>query len=150
MKEIKRMRNTSKRLQIFQSFQLAADHIARQVYSLLTRHKLTVSQFGVLQAIYREGPLHQIRLAEHIAKTTGNLTTVVDNLEKRDLVKRVREQKDRRYFKVELTPGGKKLIGKVYPAHVKRVQQVLEKLTDEEQEALKTLCAKLLAAGKDA
>lgn len=144
MKQRKRTRKTSTGWQSFESLQVATDHISSEVYSLLARHKLTVSQFGILKALHVDGPMHQINLAEQIAKTTGNITTVIDNLEKRDLVKRVRELKDRRYFKVELTPAGKKLIRKVYPAYVKRVELVMGKLTDEQQEALKTLCVKLL------
>jgi len=149
MKHHKQMKRISTGWQSFKSLQLATDHISTEIYTHLTRHKLTVSQFGVLQALHTEGPMHQISLAAQIAKTTGNLTTVIDNLEKRDLVKRVREQKDRRYFKVELTPEGKKLIRKVYPAHVKRVEQVMEKLTGEEQEALRKLCTKLLESGHE-
>mgnify|MGYP001068833497 CR=1 FL=1 len=82
-------------------------------------------------------------LAEQILKTTGNITTVIDNLEKHELVQRVREVKDRRYFQVILTPEGEKLIRKIFPSHVKRVQQVMDLLTPEEQETLRVLCLKL-------
>ena len=149
MKHHQRKKKISSGWQSFKSLQLATDRISTEIYTHLARHKLTVSQFGVLQVLHTDGPMYQISLAARIAKTTGNLTTVIDNLEKRDLVKRVREQKDRRYFKVELTPEGKKLIRKVYPAHVKRVEQVMEKLTGEEQESLRALCTKLLESGHE-
>jgi MarR family 2-MHQ and catechol resistance regulon transcriptional repressor len=87
--------------------------------------------------------MYQIALARHIGKTTGNLTTVIDNLEKRGLVRRVREQRDRRYYKVEPTPEGRKLIRKAYPAHVRQVERVMGKLTAGEQDMLSTLCTRL-------
>ncbi|MDD3618924.1 MAG: MarR family transcriptional regulator [Desulfobulbaceae bacterium] len=102
-----------------------------------------MSQFSVLQALHTEGSMYQIALARHIGKTTGNLTTVIDNLEKRGLVRRVREQRDRRYYKVEPTPEGRKLIRKAYPAHVRQVERVMGKLTAGEQDMLSTLCTRL-------
>jgi MarR family 2-MHQ and catechol resistance regulon transcriptional repressor len=76
-------------------------------------------------------------------KTTGNITTVIDNLEKNGLVERIRGEKDRRYFEIILTPDGGKLIKKIYPAHLKQVENVLSKITDEEQAELVRICGKL-------
>ena len=51
---------------------------------------LTISQFGVLEALYHKGPLCQRDIAAKILKSTGNITMVIDNLEKRELVRRER------------------------------------------------------------
>ena len=67
---------------------------------------LTESQFGVLEALLHLGPLHQRELAEKILRTNGNVTLVVDHLEKRGLVRRERGSADRRYIKVHLTDAG--------------------------------------------
>jgi len=144
MKPHRRTKKVSLGLQSFVSLQTAADRVSSDVYTRLTRYRLTMSQFSVLQALHTEGPMYQIALARHIGKTTGNLTTVIDNLEKRGLVKRVREKRDRRYYKVEPTPEGRKLIRKAYPAHIRQVERVMAKLTAEEQNMLSTLCTRLL------
>ena len=49
----------------------------------LQRADLTPSQFGVLEALYHLGPMHQCDLGERILKSSGNMTLVIDNLEKR-------------------------------------------------------------------
>lgn len=143
MKQQKKSKKESLEMSAFNALQRCTSIVSGEVHKILGPHNLTVSQFGVLEALYVYGPMYQRDLAEQILKTTGNITTVIDNLEKRDLVKRVREVKDRRYFQVVLTPEGDKLIRKIFPLHVKRVQQVLDLLAPEEQEEFKRLCLKL-------
>jgi MarR family transcriptional regulator, 2-MHQ and catechol-resistance regulon repressor len=47
---------------------------------------LTISQFGVLEVLYHLGPQCQGALSQKLLKSTGNMTLVLDNLEKRKLV----------------------------------------------------------------
>lgn len=143
MKQQKKTKKETLEMTSFSALQRSASIVSGEVHKILGPQNLTVSQFGVLEALYVYGPMYQRDLAEQILKTTGNITTVIDNLEKHELVQRVREVKDRRYFQVVLTPEGEKLIRKIFPSHVKRVQQVMDLLTPEEQETLKVLCQKL-------
>ena len=82
----------------------------------------------------------QKQLSDKILKSTANITTVIDNLEKRALVKRIRQETDRRYITVELTEKGKKLIQDIFPEHVKYINEELSILSAEEKLKLKTLC----------
>lgn len=143
MKQQKRTKKDSLALLSFTALLRSANIISNEVHKNLGANNLTVSQFGILEALHKIGPMYQRDLAAQILKTTGNITTVIDNLEKRELVQRIREMKDRRYFQVVLTPEGAKLIKKIYPAHIRRVDQVMDKLTKNEQEELKQLCDKL-------
>lgn len=143
MKQQKRTKKGSMAVTAFASLQRCANIISNEAHKTLGTHNLTVSQFGVLEALHKLGPMYQRDLAEQILKTTGNITTVIDNLEKRKLVKRVREMKDRRYFQIVLTPEGAKLIKKLYPAHVKRIEKIMGNLLKGEQDELKRLCTKL-------
>lgn len=143
MKQQKRSKKDSLALLSFSALLRSANIISSEVHKNLGANNLTVSQFGILEALHKIGPMYQRDLAVQILKTTGNITTVIDNLEKRELVQRIREMKDRRYFQVVLTPEGAKLIKRIYPTHVKRVDQVMDKLTKAEQEELKQLCEKL-------
>lgn len=130
-------------IQAFTSLQRATNKISGDIFNTLHRNNLTVSQFGVLEALSKHGSLYQRDLAEQIMKTTGNITTVVDNLEKSGLVERIRDTRDRRYFEIVLTQAGSKLIKKIYPAHVKQVEKVLSRITEEEQAELLRICRKL-------
>jgi MarR family 2-MHQ and catechol resistance regulon transcriptional repressor len=104
---------------------------------------LSYSQFAVLEALYHVGPLHLGELARRILKSSGNLTLVIDNLEKRGLVKREQQGNDKRFFLATITPAGRKLIAKIFPNHARQIVQVMARLTFTEQEELARLCRKL-------
>lgn len=118
----------------------AAGSVSARVESHLSGIGLTVSQFGVLEALYHLGPLFQKDLASKILKSTGNITMVVDNLEKRGLVARARDEQDRRHFLVSITVEGKKLIRGFFPGHVARIVREMGALTAAEQDELGRLC----------
>lgn len=104
---------------------------------------LTTSQFGVLEALYHLGPMCQGELSQKMLKSTGNMTLVIDNLEKHGLVQRVRSEQDRRMISIVLTQAGKSLIEEIFPRHVAAVVEEMSVLTAEEQEMLGHLLRKL-------
>lgn len=104
---------------------------------------LTVSQFGVLEALYHLGPMCQGELSQKLLKSTGNMTMVIDNLEKRNLVRRERSLEDRRMIKIVLTPTGSELIERIFPQQVAAIVQELSVLSSQEQAELSELSKKL-------
>ncbi len=137
-------------LDLFIKLTRAADSVNIRINAHLADHLLTVSQFGVLEALYHLGPLHQNELAEKILKSTGNMTLVIDNLVKRGLVERCRDDHDRRYVTVHLTENGRSLIQAIFPGHVATVLQEMSVLTAAEQVELAALCRKLGLGGSQA
>lgn len=109
----------------------------------LAAHTLTISQFGVLEALHHLGPLSQRQLADKILRSSGNLTMVIDNLERDGLVGRERDKKDRRVMTVSLTEKGQALIASLMPRHVQNVLGVFAALTPEELTQLAALSKKL-------
>lgn len=90
----------------------AADTINSAVNLSLSKFGLTESQFNVLDALYHLGPLSQKELGYKLLKSGGNITMVIDNLEKDAYVERRRGTEDRRIFFVHLTKeGGGKVRG---------------------------------------
>jgi MarR family 2-MHQ and catechol resistance regulon transcriptional repressor len=104
---------------------------------------LTESQLAVLEALYHLGPLQQGELCRKILRSGSNVTTVVDNLERDRLVRRVRGEEDRRVQVVHLTDRGRSLIARAFPVHAGRVTLVMGVLSREEQRELGRLCRKL-------
>jgi MarR family 2-MHQ and catechol resistance regulon transcriptional repressor len=121
----------------------ATESLSARLNRFLSQAGLTVSQFGALEALYHLGPLCQSALGEKILKSSGNITMVVDNLEKRRLVNRERGIADRRFVTVRLTEKGEGLIRELFPKHVKTMFSELAALTAGEQEELGRLCKKL-------
>ena len=108
---------------------------------------LTESQFGALEALLHLGPLRQRELAAKVLKSAGNMTTVVDNLERRGLVVRRREGDDRRVVTVHLTGDGEELVRRVLPDVVDVLVKTFSVLTAKDQKQLAALCRRLGTAG---
>lgn len=135
-------------LDVYIKLMRAAAAVETRVNQHLATHGLTISQFGVLETLYHLGSLCQKDIAAKILKSTGNLTIVIDNLEKRGLVLRQRNTDDRRRVDVYLTPDGHALIEAIFPTHVAMVSADVGILTDAEQLEFQRLCKKLgLQAG---
>ena len=130
-------------LNAFIKLMRASESVASRIGKLIASHGLTMSQFGILEALLHLGPLHQRELGKKILKSSGNVTMVVDNLERRGLVKRQRDTFDRRYVAVLLTAEGYRLINEIFPCHVAAIAGEMGVLTDAEQEELGRLCRKL-------
>ncbi len=121
----------------------AAEAVSTRVTRHLAESGLTISQFGVLEALHHLGPLCQRDIGKKILKSSGNITVVIDNLEKRGLVARVRGADDRRFFTVQLTSEGERLITGVFPPHAEAIVREMAVLTEEEQIELGRICKKL-------
>jgi len=113
-----------------------------------TQGDLSPSQFGTLETLHHLGPMCQSELGTKLLKSGGNITLVIDNLEKRELVHRDRDPEDRRMTVVSLTEAGKQLISKIFPGHVTSIVEEMGVLTAEEQQVLGTLCRKLGKQGQ--
>lgn len=109
----------------------------------LVEHGLSLSQFSVLEALFHLGSLSQRQLAQKILKTSGNLTMVIDNLERDGLVRRERNARDRRVVTVHLTDEGRVLIEGIMPGHVRGIVEVFSVLSTEERLELARLCRKV-------
>ena len=121
----------------------AAESMTVRAHQHLSSAGLTISQFGVLEALYHLGPLSQKDIGQKILRSSGNITMVIDNLEKRSLVRRERDRQDRRSFIVHLTDAGNQLIRKIFPPHAAVISNELSVLTAAEQKTLGALCKKL-------
>lgn len=104
---------------------------------------LTLGQFAVLEALYHVGPLNLGELAKRVLTSGGNLTMVVDNLEKRGLAQRRQQGRDKRFILASITPAGRRLMGRIFPQHARRITEVMGRLSSSELEALGRLCRKL-------
>jgi len=121
----------------------AAESVTGRTSRVMAAAGLTISQFGVLEALYHKGSLCQRDIAAKILKSTGNITMVIDNLEKNGLVRRERDSADRRFLTVHLTESGHALISRVFADVEAAIQSEMSVLAAGEQETLGALCKKL-------
>ncbi len=121
----------------------AAESVISRATADLAQYNLSLSQFMVLEALYHLGTLSQVEVAQKLLKSTGNITTVLQNLEKRDLICRQRDTDDQRYIRVSITEPGRELIAGMFPSHVRGIVDTMSALSADEQDVLATLSRKL-------
>ena len=134
-------------LNTFIKFTRAANALENRLAHHTHLADLTMSQFGVLETLYHLGPLCPGEISAKLLRSSGNITLVLDNLEKRGLVERKRETVDRRSIKVSLTAQGSALIGELFPRQAAAITAAFDALSPMEQEELGRLC-KILGKSK--
>jgi DNA-binding MarR family transcriptional regulator len=119
--------------------------IERTVRSRLREHfSTTLPRFDLMAQLERhpEG-LKMNELSRLLMVTGGNVTAIVDQLEKEGLVERLDEPADRRAFRIRLTRAGEKTFAEMARAHEEWVVELLGGLTRREHEELLRLLAKV-------
>ena len=140
---------TKRALNAFINLQRASNSIAARLSAQLESEGLTIGQFGVLEALLHLGPMCQHTLGEKLLRSGGNITLVVDNLEKHGWVRRERQKDDRRMIVIHLTSLGHELIARVFPRHARAIVKEMSPLDSSELESLRRLCRKLGRGGEE-
>lgn len=124
-----------------------------KAYNLLMRHaraslegRCTLSQFDVLTHLYTEQKgLTPAELSRRLLVTAGNVTGLIDRMERIGWVKRVPDPEDRRISRVVLTPAGRSLAGKLIPQHSSDIEELFSSLKEREILQLRDLLDRLIA-----
>ncbi|HMB41765.1 MAG TPA: MarR family transcriptional regulator [Balneolaceae bacterium] len=130
-------------LNTFIKLMRATESINNRLNKHLAEVDLTISQFGTLEALYHLGPLNQRAIAEKLLKSGGNITMVIDNLEKSGYVTRKKDPQDRRAVLIHLTEKGDEFINEFFPKHLDKIKKEFSVLTDSEKKQLAAMCKKL-------
>ncbi|HXA08320.1 MAG TPA: MarR family transcriptional regulator [Bryobacteraceae bacterium] len=135
--------DTVRALNAYINLARAADSLLGRMSLELDEKGLTMGQFGALETLLHLGPMCQRTLGHKLLRSRGNITLVVDNLEKHGWVRRKPQKDDRRMIVIHLTPQGRRLIESVFPEHAQTIKREMSVLTQREQESLRRICRKL-------
>ncbi|OPL12442.1 MAG: hypothetical protein AVO39_04535 [delta proteobacterium MLS_D] len=73
------------------------------------KHNVSAPQLSCLRVLDSDGPLPHSQLARRVMVKSSTITGIVDRLERKGFVHRVRTSPDRRVITIELTPEGRHL-----------------------------------------
>lgn len=104
---------------------------------------VTSPQFSVIECLGHLGSLPIGELSKKMLVSGGNMTVVIDNLEKLGYVERVHSREDRRTVLVQLTKKGTQWFEESFEQHAHRIFDVASVLTAQEQRELARLLKKL-------
>ena len=120
----------------------AGEHYTKELNKI---YNVSAAQINCLLALHENGPLPPSQIAKHVMVNSSTITGIIDRLEKKDLVKRLRISKDRRVITVELTKNGKILaenapppiqqkiidgLNQLSPSEIEQISLTLKRLTD--------------------
>jgi MarR family 2-MHQ and catechol resistance regulon transcriptional repressor len=104
---------------------------------------LGLSDFAVLEILLHKGPLPVNTIGRQVMLTSGSITTAIDRLEGKRLVRRQACPNDRRVTYVTLTTKGQTLIRRVFKVHAERLETIFAPLSALERSTLAVLLKKL-------
>lgn len=126
--------------------------IYKNLDQLMTKAGISQAQASVLVVLKSVGrPLPLSRLARLLVQEAQSVTSLVDRLEGRGLVRRVPDQRDRRVINVELTDEGQALFQRIYPLAQKGITDIFHEahLSARELHTLTESLRKLRNSGTD-
>jgi DNA-binding MarR family transcriptional regulator len=104
---------------------------------------------GVLITLVNSGPVSQQELVERLDVNRTLMVKLIDGLERRGLVTRLRNPDDRRAYALHPTPLGRETLTQMLPTMAEAEAELAEHLSAEEIERLKALLRPLIAAPAD-
>jgi len=119
----------------------AADVYSRQ---LAGEYHITVPQLVCLNTVVQQGPMTPTQIGKAVHLSTSTLVGIIDRLEKKGLIQRERDARDRRLVNISTTAEGRQLAEEAPHAMMAPMYQGIHRLGPEEQQHLVTALEKLV------
>ncbi len=106
---------------------------------LLRKHGISLPKFNILMILKRHGGeqgMSQKAISDGLIISDGNITGILDRMEKENLLMRVQHPKDRRVNLVRITPKGSQLLVEVMPKYEKILETDVGKITSVQQKTI--------------
>jgi len=126
-------------LEVIVSIQILGKLLKRQTTIALAKHGLKHWEYDALSVLRRQGAPFEMAatdIARAALLTTGAMTTRIDGLESRGLVRRRRSKSDGRSIPVRLTGKGKQIIDLAVDTRINDANKALAQFSDREKKYL--------------
>ena len=121
----------------------ALDKVMPHYRSLFQAYDLTNQQWRVLRALWEQKHLTSTEISQITILPTPSLVGILDRLEKKGLIGRLRSVEDRRHVHIIPTQAGRNLQEKILPEVEKIHNDFMQRVTAEEWDELNRILKKL-------
>jgi DNA-binding MarR family transcriptional regulator len=135
-------------LQVTARLSRIGPHLERRQEQVFSRFGLNRGEVGALSALRIAGPPHRLSptvMGRGLMLSSAGITSRIDRLERRGLVRRLPDPNDRRGVIIELTDEGVVAVDQAVAALMASDRQLLARFDPGELATLETLLRKLLA-----
>lgn len=124
-------------LNFFVSLLRTSDVFNKQIAEDLTKFKISKPQFDVLYVISRSEKSRETlsTLVKDHSFSKSNVSSILTRLEKKELIKRVKDCDDKRITWLETTELGEAFLTKVIPHYVEKIKSLLQTIPDDHKES---------------
>ena len=105
----------------------------------------TKNELFVLMLLYRKSDVNMTQIAEYIGAPLNTTTGIMGRMEKKDMIRRVRSESDKRVVTIVLTEFGRKQVGDIFGMFLQYGQIVISTLSAEELTLLSGVVGKVVA-----
>ncbi|MHB1439281.1 MAG: MarR family winged helix-turn-helix transcriptional regulator [Cuniculiplasma sp.] len=109
----------------------------RGVEKNLQRIDLDSTEYSILRRLVECGSMPMVQMANQIMVTQGWITGLIDSMEERDLVERLRSKDDRRVIQLNITDRGKKVFEEAKKVHMEYIENCIKHM--DKDTILKTI-----------
>lgn len=121
----------------------------RLLDSHLVDEGVTAAQFKVLIIMQWMSIDTPAEVARHLSLDSGAMTRMLDRLEQKQLISRERSAADRRQVRLQMTPNGQRLAGRLPQIGAQAMNELVGVLEPEELVSLERILTKVLLASGD-
>jgi len=109
--------------------------IKKKFQKKISKYEIAPEQFGTLMIIGENSQCTQTELSNLLSKDKTTITRLLDSLERKRLILKVRDKNDKRAFKLELTSEAKELLREVIPIAKGINDEIKDRVSKEDLEA---------------
>lgn len=124
---------------------LLSQLLTRKFTERLEPFGLTPFHWLVLCCLWQEDGLPTSSIGEKLQQVGGTLTGVIDRMEERNLVRRERDLKDRRIWRIWLTDAGRELETILPPVAVELREEAMQGVQNDEREMFSQILNRAIA-----
>ncbi len=103
---------------------------------ILSEFDITIPQFNALLYLVFDGEMTLGELSQKMYLACSTITDLLDRMERAELVKRYKDEKDKRIYRVRVLDKGNALIEQVMLHRRRYIAESIKDLTQEQQEQL--------------
>ncbi|MDR9791588.1 MarR family transcriptional regulator [Aeribacillus sp. FSL K6-2848] len=129
--------------EIEKSLRCIAAILKKKGRDILSNYSITPPQFDALLLLNESGNMTIGELSNKMYLACSTITDLMDRMEKNNLVKRVKDEKDRRLVRIQLLENGQRVIEAALAKRQEYLREVLKNFSDQEIVQLEKLLAKL-------
>jgi len=132
---------------VWRAAQAQRGHLERRA---LREEDLSWAGFSVLFNLWVWGPRETREMAHRLDVSRATVTGVADTLERRGLVRRRGDERDRRLVRLELTAAGRRTIEQLFPRFNAGESELVSGLSDDDKHTLARLLRRVIVTAKEA